>query len=157
MADLLHQFPGVFGSPSEDSTSSSPSGPAVRSPSVPMLSTMVDWAVKVWLPFSFLEGNKFPNGCCWVTFDPPVMVVFGSKGSLALAYLSNFCAARSKSEKLAGCCHPPCGPTCTSIWGLGPHRNYLISSPPHAPVESFLGLLWQAHSKHGCIPPGFLL
>ena len=60
--------------------------------------TMVDGVVKVQLPFSFLEGNIFPNVCGWVTFHPPVVVVFRSRGSLALAHLSNFWAARSRSE-----------------------------------------------------------
>ena len=46
-------------SPAEDSTSSSPLGFTPESCSAPLLSTVVDWAVKVWLPFNFQEGNKF--------------------------------------------------------------------------------------------------
>ena len=50
----------VSGSSSEDSASSSPSGFTLKSSSAPMLSTMADQAVKVWVPFSFLEGKNPP-------------------------------------------------------------------------------------------------
>ena len=89
---------GVSVSPSEDSVSSSSSGPAVKSHSGPTVFTMADEAMKEGLLFSFLEGNKFPDSCGWVTFDLPAVVVFGSKGSLDSAYLSNLQTTRSKSE-----------------------------------------------------------
>ena len=93
LADLLHQSHSRF-------LKTQPLFPLLAlhlNPSVPMLSTMADQAVKVWLPFSFLDGNKFPDLCGWVTMDPLVVMVFGSRGSLASAHLSNICAARSKS------------------------------------------------------------
>ena len=54
------KFGVSWSSPLEDLASSSPSNFTLESSSVPMLPTMVDQAMKVWLPFSFLEGNKFP-------------------------------------------------------------------------------------------------
>ena len=85
-------------SASEDSASSFSSFFISESSSASLLSTVVDQIVKVWLPFNFWEGNKFPDVWEWVTFDPPVVVVFSSRGSLASAHLSNFWAARSRSE-----------------------------------------------------------
>ena len=85
-------------SSSEDSASSSPSGFTLKYSSASMLSTVVDLAVKIQLPFSFLEGNEFPDVCGWVTFKPPIVVVLGSRGSLASVCFSNFRAARSRLE-----------------------------------------------------------
>ena len=62
-------------SPAEDSAFSSPSAFAPESSSASLLSTVVDQAVKVWLPFNFWEENKFPGVWEWVMFDPPVVVV----------------------------------------------------------------------------------
>ena len=89
-------------STSEDLTSSASSFVPKPSAILP-LSTIVDLTMKVWLPFNVWEGNKFPDFCEKGTFDPPVGVVFGSRGSLASAHLSNFWAARSRSEYLVGC------------------------------------------------------
>ena len=108
LADLAPPIPlKVSGSSSEDSASSSPSGFTLKSSSAPMLSTTVDGAVNVWLPFSFLEGNKFPVVCGWVTFDPPVMVVFRSRGSLASDHLSNFWAAKEQVRVTSRVFHHP--------------------------------------------------
>ena len=38
--------------------------------SASLLSTVVDRAVKVWLPFNFWEGNKFPDDWEWVMSQP---------------------------------------------------------------------------------------
>ena len=88
----------VSGSSSEDSASSSPSGFTLESSSVPMLSTSADRAVKVWLPFSFLEGKQIPQ-CLWLgnTWS-------SSQGGLQEQGISSFClfsnfqTARSRSE-----------------------------------------------------------
>ena len=69
------------------------------------------------------------------------MVVFQSRGSLASAHLSNFWLQGAGLSSWWVDYHPLFGPTCTNIWGSGPCRNDLISSPPCAPVESFLGTL----------------
>ena len=50
-------------------------------------------------------------------FDPPVMVVFGNRGSLASAHLSNFWAEGEGWSSQWGVHHLPCGPTYTGIWG----------------------------------------
>ena len=62
-------------SPPEDLASSSPSGFMPESSLASLFSTVVDWAVKVWLLFSFWEGNKFPGIWEWVIFDLPAVVV----------------------------------------------------------------------------------
>ena len=91
--------PGVSTSSlEEDSASFSPSGLASISSPPSLHPTVTDQAVKTQLPFNFLQGNKFL--CVWeqVMFDPPVVVVFRSTGSLASAHHSNFWAVRSSSE-----------------------------------------------------------
>ena len=87
----------------EDSASSSPSGFTSESSSASLLSTEVDWAVKVQMPFNFREKNKIPDVWEWVTFDPPVVVVFRSRGSLGSVHLSNLQIAMSRSQFLVGC------------------------------------------------------
>ena len=47
-------------SSAEDSASFSPSGFRPETSSDSWSSTAVDQAVKVWLPFNFLDGNRFP-------------------------------------------------------------------------------------------------
>ena len=74
----------------EDSASFSPLGFGPESSSVLWSSITADWAVKVWLPFNFLDGNRFPCEWEWVTFKLPVLGVFGSRGSLASTHLSSF-------------------------------------------------------------------
>ena len=66
--------PKVSGSsPSYDSTSFA----FVPKPlATPLLSIITDLAVKVWLPFNFWKGNKFPDVWEWATFDPPIGVVY---------------------------------------------------------------------------------
>ena len=90
-------------SSSKDLASSASSAFMPNSSATPLLSTVADWAVKVWPHFKFQEGNKFPDVLEWVMFDPLVGVVFMSRGSLAYAHLSNFWAARSRSEYPVGC------------------------------------------------------
>ena len=76
----------------------SPSGFGPESSSVSWSSTTVDGAVKVQLPFNFLDGNRFPWEWEWVMFDPPVVVIFESRGSLTSTHLSSFQAARNNLE-----------------------------------------------------------
>ena len=90
-------------SPAEDTASSSPCGFVPESSSASLLSTVANWVVKVQLPFNFWEGNKFPGVWEWVKFDPPVVVVLGSRGFMASGCLSNFWDARSRLEYLVGC------------------------------------------------------
>ena len=58
---------------------------------------------KAQLPFNLLEGNKFPDIWEPVTFNPWVVVVFESRGSLDPAHLSNIWASSSRWEYLMGC------------------------------------------------------
>ena len=44
-------------------------------------STSVDWAMKMQLPFNFLEGNRFPCEWEWIMFKLPAVVVFRRKMS----------------------------------------------------------------------------
>ena len=103
-------------SPAEDAASSSPYGFLPESSSALLFSTVVDQAVKVWLPFSFREENKFQGVWEWVTFNPPTAVVFGSRGSLASALLTSGLLGVGQSSWCSAH-HPLCGATFAGIRG----------------------------------------
>ena len=124
----------VLGSyPYEDSTSSF----LPESSVTPLLPTIPDLAVKLWLPFTFLDTKKVPDVWGWVTFNPLIEVAFGSRRSLTSAHFSDFQAAKSRAECLAGCSPPLYGLTFISIQGSGPHRSSPSLFSPCAPVGSF--------------------
>ena len=85
-------------SPADDSVSPYPSGFAPESfpaSSFPMVEAGV---VKVHLPFSLCEGNKFPVIWECIMFSPLVAADLGGKGSLASAHLSSFHVAKRRPE-----------------------------------------------------------
>ena len=101
----------------EDSASSSPSGFMPGSSSTSLLFTIADWAVNVWLPFSFQEGSKFPSVWEWVTL---ILLLWWSLGVEDLWILPIFPPSGLLGAGQSSCWgihHPLCGPACTSIWG----------------------------------------
>ena len=122
----------------------------------PLLPTIADWVVKVQLPFNFWVGNKFPDVCEQIMFNPPVWVLLGSRASLASAHLPISGLLGTGWSIQQDVHHPPYGPTFISIWGSGPHRSNPALSPLCAPVGSswifqleYLNLPQQVHSKFG--------
>ena len=87
------------------------------------------------------EGNKFPDVWEWVLFNPPVGVVFKSRGSLASVHFPISGPLRAGWSIWQDVHHPHHGPTITGIQGPGPHRSNPTSSPLCTSVGSFLDTL----------------
>ena len=116
------------------------------------MSPSSDQAVKVWFSFSFLEGNKFPDACGWVTFDPPVVVVFRSRGSLASSQFSNIWAARFAIYFVSQ--HALIFGVQALIEMISFHLLHVILLYPSQILWlEYLNLLWQVHSKLSHILP----
>ena len=118
---LMCSFDPTWGSGllSENSTSSF----IPKSSATPLLSTVANLVVKLWLSFNLWDRNKLPDVSEWVIFYPPVKVAFRSRGSLTSAHLSNFQAARSRSEYLAGCSMSTLWANIHQYLGFRPSQN----------------------------------
>ena len=104
--------------------------------------------MKVQFPFSFLEGNRFPNACGWVTFDPPVMVVFRGKGSLASRVFPIYFVGQ----------HMPVFKVQALVEMISfLLLHMLLLNPSQILQLKYLNLLQQVHSKLGHILPRSLL
>ena len=125
-------------SPAEDLASSFSSAFMPESPSASLLSTVGNQPVKVQLPFNFWKGNKFPDVWEWVMLKPPVVWSLGVE-DLWLLHIFPTSRLLGAGQSIQWCAHCQLyGPTFIGIWGSGPCRSNLASSPLCAPVGSFL-------------------
>ena len=126
---------------------------------------MADWAVKVWLPFSFLEGNKFPNACGWVTFDPPVVVVFRSKGSPSFCPFFQLPCCKEQVRVTSRVFaiyfvgqHVPVFRVQALTEMISFHLLHMLQLNPSQLLQlKYLNLSWQAHCELSHILPASLL
>ena len=120
--------------------------------------------MKVQLPFSFLEGNKFPNACVQVTFDPPVMVVW-EQGISSFCPSFQFLYCKEQLRVTSGVFTFHFVGQHTSVFGVQAlieafsfHLLHMLKLNPYCILWlEYLDLLWQAHSELSHILPRSLL